>query len=382
LRGLPTEADLDRDLAQRAADLGRWDQALDLLARAAELEPERGEALLGHALGLDYAGRHQEALALLQAQEGRFAHDAVLQARIRFHQAHTRLLLGDLEGGLPLMESRLLLAAPRPLPLPRWRGESLAGRKILLRAEQGYGDLFMFVRYAPLLAAQGAEVFLESLFTAKGVLETCPGIAGVMEGAWSVPSDLLQVELLSLPLLCGTTLDSIPAPVPYLSVPAQVAHRQDLERAIQGPGRKLGLVWSGNPGHVRTHERNIPPEILEVLAEVPGVSWFSLQKGGPPPPALPLVDLEPLLGDYGDTAFALSLLDGLVSVDTGIVHLAGALGVPTWVMLPRLPDWRWMLERTDSPWYPTLTLCRQEAHWDWPGVVERLVRALSPAPPG
>jgi hypothetical protein len=201
-----------------------------------------------------------------------------------------------------------------------------------------------------------------------------------MEGAWSVPSDMLQVELLSLPLLCGTTLDSIPASVPYLSVPAKVAHREELHKAIQGPGRKLGLVWSGNPGHARTHERNIPPEILERLAEVPDVTWFSLQKGGPPPPAMPLVDLEPLLSDYGDTACALSLLDGLLSVDTGIVHLAGALGVPTWVMLARLPDWRWMLERTDSPWYPTLTLWRQEAHWDWPGVVERLVQGLEGNP--
>ena len=381
LRGLPGEAAQCLDLAPRAGDQGRWDLACELLARAAELEPADPVPALRHAAALEYAARFQEASAALEALEGRFGDQPRVLAGIRFHRATNRLLQGDLREGFRLMEARLALDPPRPMPLARWEGGPLAGRKLILRAEQGYGDLFMFVRYAPLLAARGAEVYLEPYFSAEAVLGTCPGIQGVLQGSLSVPADLLQVELLSLPLLCDTGPGTIPAPVPYLSVPAAVPNREALTRALSGAtGRRLGLVWSGAPGHARTRERNLPPEVLDLLGAVPGVTWFSLQKGDLPKPGLPLVDLAPLLSDFADTALALSLLDGLISVDTGIVHLAGAMGVPTWVLLAHLPDWRWGLEGDRTPWYPDLTLWRQEAHWDWPGVLARVAEALTARP--
>ena len=384
LRGLASEKTACLALATTAADLGYWSTACALLARAWALDPADLACAQRYAIGLDYAGRFQEALALLADLEGRCLGDGERLAQVRFHQANSHLLLGNLEEGFRLMEARHDLEGSRKaLPLPRWRGEPLQGRQILLRAEQGFGDVFMFVRYAALLAARGAEVYLEPFFSMQAVLATCPGVRGVLEGDVQVRSDMFQVDLLSLPYLCGTGPGSIPAAVPYLAVPDEVAGREALAEAIQGPGRRLGLVWSGNPGHRRSLERNLPAEILDLLEAVPGVTWFSLQKGEVARPGLPMVDLAPLLDDFSATAFALSRLDGLISVDTGIVHLAGALGVPTWVLLPHLPDWRWMLGRTDSPWYPSVTLWRQEAHWDWPGVLERVVGALSanPAPP-
>ena len=364
LEGLPGEAGLCRELAMRAADLGHFGTTCRLLARAGALDGDP-VTLLKHAVALDYAGCFTESLALLGELE------------VRFHQATTHLLLGDLAEGFRRMESRRALAGPKPMPMARWEGGPLAGRRLLLRPEQGYGDLFMFLRYVPALAARGAEVYLEAYFSAQAVCATCPGLRGVLEGNVSLPADTLQVEIMSLPHFFGTGADTVPAPIPYLSVPAQVPNRAALEQAIQGPGRRLGLVWAGHPGHLRNLERNLPPELLELLAAAPDTTWFSLQKGEAPRPDLPLVELGPLLGDYADTAFALSRLDGLISVDTGIVHLAGAMGVPTWVLLPALPDWRWQLERSDSPWYPGMRLWRQTRQWDWPEVLERVVAALA-----
>ena len=390
LAGLPEEAALCRELATRAADLGQFESTCRLLAQAAAREPGDAGTALKHAIALDYAGRFQDSLAELGELAARFADDPASLALVRFHQATTQLLLGNLEEGFRLMESRLALAAPKPMPMARWEGGPLAGRRLFLRPEQGYGDLFMFLRYVPWLAAQGAEVLLEAYFSAQAVCATCPGLRGVLEGDLLLPADTLQVEMMSLPHFCGTGAGRVPAPIPYLSVPDRVPNRAALAEAIQGPGRRLGLVWAGHPGHLRTHERNLPAELLELLEAVPGTTWFSLQKGDGPRPGLPMVDLAPLLDDYADTAFALSRLDGLISVDTGIVHLAGAMGVPTWVLLPALPDWRWQLERSDSPWYPGMRLWRQARHWDWPEVLERVVAALAgpeafrpgPVPPG
>jgi tetratricopeptide (TPR) repeat protein len=378
LRAMPREAAYCEELARISSDLGHMETACQLLARAMALEPASFLLAQKYAIALDFAGHFQETLGFLAELEVRFAGEPASLAKVRFHQASSHLLLGNLEVGFRLMESRLEVPSPqRTLPLQRWEGEALAGRKLLLRAEQGFGDLFMFVRYAAKLADLGAEVYMDPFFSTEGVLATCPGLRGVLSGEVSVPANMLQVELLSLPHRCGTTLASIPAAIPYLSVPAVVPNRGALDAALQGPGRKIGLVWSGNPAHLRQHERNLPGEMLDLLAEVPGVTWFSLQKGEVSRPGLPMVDLAPLLGDFSDTAYALTRLDGLISVDTGIVHLAGALGVPTWVLLSHLPDWRWLLDRTDSPWYPTLTLWRQEAHWDWNGVLERVVLALA-----
>ncbi len=379
VRGRAGEAELCARLAPLAADLGRWGEAVALTGRAAELIPGQPEAVLRQALALDYDDRFEAASALLEALAGRSAGDPGLEARIRFHLAVTNLLQGRLAEGFARMEARLQVQGPRPMPLPRWDGSPLAGRSILVRAEQGYGDLFMFIRYAGLLAAQGARVLAEPFHGAEGVLATCPGVAEVVTGALTLPADTWQIELLSLPHLLGTREGAVPAPIPYLAVPAHVPSREALDRALDVPGRRLGLVWSGNPGHARTQERNLPPEVLDLLADVPGVTWFSLQKGARARPALPLVDLEPWLTDFSDTAHALSRLDGLVSVDTGIVHLAGAMGLPTWVLLAHLPDWRWGLAGTRTPWYPSLRLHRQARHWDWPPVVEGLAAELTRA---
>jgi len=385
LRGMSGEAAWCEALARNCSDLGHMETACQLLARALALEPASFPLAQKYAIALDFAGHFQETLAFLAELEVRTAGEPTQLAKVRFHQASSHLLLGNLEVGFRLMESRLAVPSPqRKLPLQRWDGGPLAGRKLLLRAEQGFGDVFMFVRYAERLAEMGAEVYMDPFFSTEGVLATCPGLRGVLSGEVTVPANMLQVELLSLPHLCGTTLDNLPAAIPYLSVPPVVPNREALDAALRVSGRRIGLVWSGNPSHLRQHERNLPGELLDLLAEVPGVTWFSLQKGEVSRPGLPMVDLAPLLADFSATAFALSRLDGLISVDTGIVHLAGALGVPTWVLLSHLPDWRWLMDRTDSPWYPSLTLWRQDSHWDWNGVLERIAEALArnPAAPG
>jgi len=365
-----------------ATAAGRWETGVALLGLALERDP--GDFASGLTLGkaLVHAHRLAEArdhLARLLARPW----PEPSRARAGFLLAVALLLEGRLEEGLPWLENRFRMeGGPRlePMPLQPWTGGELAGRTLLLESEQGFGDVFMLVRYVEILAGRGARVVLRPLVGTEGVLATCRGLDALVAGRSLLPADTLRAPLMSLPGLCGTRLETIPARVPYLRVPDEVPHRAGIDAclAAAGPGRRIALVWAGNPAHNQDQDRSMPPELLETFAGLPGIVWFDLQVQAGPRPDLPLADLARHLGDFSDTAYALSQMDLLISVDSSPVHLAGALGRPVWLLLARLPDWRWMLERRDSPWYPTVELWRQPTRGDWlPVLAEMRERLLT-----
>jgi tetratricopeptide (TPR) repeat protein len=380
ISGHPEEGAWALTLGAVAAEQGHWTLCTTLFERAVKCRPGDGQAWHGLALALDNEHRFQEANALLVTAVERFQADPAWANRFRLHLGENLTRLGDFEAGLPLLQFHAEPASPSPaMPLPFWRGEPLHGRPILVRAEQGFGDCFMLVRYIQVLAERGAIVYLEPQPNCAEVLATQEGLTQVLRaGVNTLPAGTLQVHITSLPLLLGTTLGTIPGRHPYLKVPEHVANREAVDAALSaGPGgRRIGLVWAGNPRHLRDRHRSIPAEVVELLEDVEGVAWVSLQVGPGPRPALPMVDLGPHLRDFSTTAYALSKLDALISVDTGTVHLAGALGVPVWLLLPWVPDWRWGLATSQSPWYPTFELLRQSAPGDWPGVFRALAARL------
>lgn len=287
------------------------------------------------------------------------------------------LLHGDYRRGLPLAEYR-----PQPdLRAVRWRGQPLAGETVLIRGEQGFGDNIQFVRYAAPLATRGARVVVGSPAGLGALLATAPGVSCVVEPGQGLAPPDFEVPMMSLPHIFGTTLRTIPAPIPYLTAdPGLVAAWRD--RLSSYPGLKVGLVWGGNPAAPYDSRRSPGLAPYLALLDVPGVTFFSLQKG---PPAAQMegarlatnfVDLGPELVDFSQTAAAMESLDLIISSCTSPAHLAGALGRPVWVVLASFPDWRWLLERDDSPWYPSARLFRAAHGEDWGRVLGRVRFAL------
>jgi len=302
-----------------------------------------------------------------------------------FEQSFVDLIFGDMLQGWKRYEARLKVPKEwrlkkRTFEQPAWNGEPFAGKTLLLWAEQGFGDTLMFIRYLPLVKALGGRVILEAQPGLRDVAATCAGADGVIPAGEPLPPFDLQSSLMSLPWVFRTELSSIPAEIPYLDVPAEVPHRQailELLTRAQGSSR-IGLVWAGSPGHGRDDERSLPAASLAPLAALPEVAWFSFQLGRPEVPPLPnLISLAPLLKNFSDTAYALSGMDLVITVDTSVAHLAGALGIPTLLLLAFQPDFRWLLERDDSPWYPTIRLYRQPAYGDWGSVIQQVVQDLT-----
>jgi hypothetical protein len=299
-----------------------------------------------------------------------------------FDEAHVRLRNGDLRRGWELYEARLGAIGQKKIQWrfakPRWNGEPFPGRTLLLHWEQGYGDTLMFVRFAAQAKALGGRVVLVAQKELADLAATCPGLDQVIPHLGRLPPYDLQAPLLSLPHIFKTDLGSIPASVPYLNVPARVPNRQALAALLAASAGKVrvGIAWAGSPVHGRDQERSVPAPALAPLAALPGVAWHSFQMGPEAPPWPGMAALAPLLGNFSDTAYALSGMDLVITVDTALAHLAGAMAIPTLLLLPFAPDFRWMLERQDSPWYPTLRLYRQSRPGDWVPVVQRLARDL------
>jgi hypothetical protein len=263
--------------------------------------------------------------------------------------------------------------------IPRWQGESFPDHTLLLWAEQGLGDTLMALRYLPRVKALGGRVILRIQPSLLRLAQGVPADALVGEDE-APPAADLQAPLMSLPALLGP--EPIPQ-APYLGMPAPALapRRAEIDARLDAaPGRKIGLVWAGNAIHQDNAYHCLPLEALRGLARLQGVTWVSLQRweeGPPQLPPLPLVDLGDCLSDFCDTAYALSRLEGLVTVDTSVVHLAGALGLPTHLILAKAPDWRWQLHRNDSPWYPSVRLFRQPVDGDWEGAVAAVSAALA-----
>jgi len=268
------------------------------------------------------------------------------------------------------------------MPQPLWRGEEdLHGKTILLIAEQGLGDAIQFVRYAPLIAARGAKVLLGVQRPVVDLLATVPGVAGVFGENEPLPEFDLHCPLLSLPLAFETELPTIPANVPYI-----LAHEERIakwRRRLPDGGRlRVGICWAGTSAHPNNHRRSIPIERFAAILSVPGIDFINLQKDVGEAEAAILSEhgvnqLGQEFTDFADTAAVVAMLDLVISVDTSVAHLAGAMAKAVGVLLPFSPDFRWMLDRTDSPWYPTMRLFRQSAPGDWDGPLARLHQELT-----
>jgi tetratricopeptide (TPR) repeat protein len=302
-------------------------------------------------------------------------------ADAHWNLANALLIAGDFARGFAEYEWRFKRAgraerpASLPITVPRWDGAPLKGQTILITLEQGMGDAIHFVRFAAEVAQRGGRVVMECVPQLRKLLATAPGVAATVPPGKSVPEAVCYAPLMSLPYLLGTTLDSIPAKVPYLAAPSGVP-------ALNGEGLRVGLVWRGNPQHENDRNRSMSLRHLAPLLDVPGVSFFSLQLGDAAaelqsaPWAGRVTDLAPSLTDFSAAAGIVQALDLLISVDTAAAHLAGALGRPCWLLLSQGNDWRWLHERRDSPWYPTLTLFRQRRQGKWRTPVNAMKRAL------
>jgi tetratricopeptide (TPR) repeat protein len=294
------------------------------------------------------------------------------------------LTLGLLKEGWRYYEFRWthepLLSLRPQYPVPRWSGQDVAGKTVLVWAEQGAGDLIQFVRFTGLLKARGATVILLVGERLRAFAETFEHVDSVVVSSTEVRGRYdFNIPLLSLPLALEIDLATIPREVPYLR--ADYARVTAWRARVAGDGLKVGLVWSGNPKHERDAYRSAPLRVLAPLLELEGIRWYSLQKEPRPEDRATLrevriVDVAPELDDFRDTAAAIEALDLVVTVDTAVAHLAGALGKPVWVLLPEACDFRWLRDREDSPWYPTMRLFRQSCLGEWDDVVQRVRSAL------
>ena len=355
-----------------------------MMHRDRALSPGLGapEFLSNKGVALTAAGQVDQAIAC-------FDRAIALQPGLqppKYNKACALLLSGNLAEGWPLYENRPAVrnAAPQEYGCPLWQGQAIKGKRILLVKEQGLGDQIQFLRYVPMLAALGAEVDVLLDPSLLRLASTVPGIARVLDTPPNYSGYDYWSFLMSVPHRLGTQLDSIPDNVPYLAAEpdAVSAWGKDIGGFAQGR-RRVGLAWSGSPAHINNRNRSIPLQALAPLAQVEGLALVILQQDAIPE-ALAHVfrDTEVLLAgeqckDFAGTAAAIMNLDLVISVDTAVAHLAGALGRPVWTLLPCNRDWRWLLARDDSPWYPSMRLYRQREYGQWDDVIACAARDLS-----
>jgi tetratricopeptide (TPR) repeat protein len=369
---VPDHPETRSNLGVALVDLGRPEEAIPHYERALTVQPDRAETHSNLGIALQRQGRYAEALACYE----RALAVKPDYAEAHFNRAHTLLLTGELDEGWQEYEWRFAVARyDRKFDQPSWSGEPLGGRGILIYAEQGFGDTLQFARYVPAVAERGGRVVLEVPAPLIRLARMVAGASEVVAAGDSLPAFDCHCPLLSLPRVFKTNLATIPNAVPYLRVPAE-ASAGWAERIPTTPGPRVGIVWTG------TAVGAIDLRLLQPLWQVDGVSWFSLQVGErsgdiSPLAGVKIADLSPWLTDFAETAAAVCRLDLVISVDTSVAHLAGALGRPTWLLLRYPPEWRWLLEREDSPWYPTARLFRQRKERDWLYVVQEVAAALA-----
>ena len=357
----------------------RLDEAGADFCRALELDPDNAEAHnnLGAVLRdqnqLDWSvSCFRRALAI----EGDYA-------EAHYNLACALLLMGQLDEGWREYEWRWKCrGVEEPMHnRPRWTGEPLAGRTVLLQGEQGFGDILQFIRYAELVKRQGAIVIVECPPPVKSLLAPCSWIDRVVTAGERLPDFDFHLPLMSLPAMFRTSLADIPATIPYLSADPMAVERWKNELAGDR-GFKIGIAWQGDTRNPRDTFRSFPLELFEPIAAIEGVSLYSLQMGSGREQLdgangrWPITDLGDRLGDFANTAAIVQNLDLVITCCSAPAHVAGALSVPVWVPLTSVPDWRWMLNRDDSPWYPTMRLFRQSRLGDWSTVFERMRQAL------
>lgn len=410
----PDYAEAHINLGRVLMEKGEVDQAIACYQRALALNPDYPEAHSNLGGAWMRKGQiaqavycYQRALALkpndpdmlnnlgsaLIAQRHLVEAEQFLRAAIAAQPDHASahwnlgllfLLQGDYERGLPLHEWRRKvpgLGTRASLPGTEWDGSDLAGRRILIHAEQGFGDVIQCVRYVPLIAQRGGKIVLSIPVELMRLMQCLEPIVQLMALNDPLPGYDVHCSIMSLPLMFRTTLQSIPATMPYLIAPQPIVERWRPRLEAAGK-RKIGLVWAGAPSHREDQTRSMTLQAFAPLAAARDVLFICLQKGSAesearnPPAGMQLVSLGPELNDYLDTAAVITQLDLVISVDTSVAHLAGALGKPVWVLLKYVPDWRWLLDRQDSPWYPTMRLFRQTTPGEWQTPISQIVNEL------
>jgi Flp pilus assembly protein TadD len=370
------------NFAQALGRMGRFDDAISASRKATELSPRSAEFYNGLGMALYDARRVDEAIA---------AYDQAVALRptfapARYNRSHALLAAGDYERGWPEYEWRWKLDTVKPpaFSQPRWDGTAQPDATILLEAEQGLGDTIQFARYISLVKERVGTVVLRCQKPLTRLLSTIPGIDRLISQEESPEPFDVWSPLMSLPLVFTPSVESIPDRVPYLAADDS-AIRFWQNRFAPVRRFRVGIHWQGNPAFPKDRFRSIPLRYFEPLALIDGVSLISLQKGdgrdqlanGAPFPVLDLnLSLDEIHGPFVDSAAILKCLDLIVTSDTSLAHLAGALGVETWLAVPSLPEWRWLLGRDDSPWYPTLRLFRQNRPGQWADVFVRMAAQL------
>jgi len=388
--------------ANCAVQLARFDDAVSDYRRASALAPHRPEWHRDLGVCLGRTQHFAESLAEFQTAAQLAPNDPDLQFRVGLAE----LLLGDFRNGWQHYEARLHLGqfATACAPDRRWDGNVRPGQTLLVRAEQGYGDTIQFIRLLPILKQTGLRIIFECQPGLKPLLADCAGFDEIVEWNPNAPAyDMPQVPLLSLPSLIGIDLDTIPWSGPYITVDAAATrqwatridelHSQTVDLTIatsrspipmgegrrnRGEGIRVGICWAGRPTHENDHYRSATFADFARLADIDGIQLFSLQMGDAATQLGPgVVDLGREIDTFVDTAAIIDNLDLIITVDTSIAHLAGALGKPVWNLLAAQPDWRWLTDRHDSPWYPTMRLFRQHKIGDWTPVLDSVAVELA-----
>lgn len=414
LRARPDFASAHCILGNALFEIGRFEDALPCFDAALTYAPRMAEAHNGRANALRRIGRIEDAIAgysaaidcnpafalaynnrgvarqfLRRYKDAIADYDAAIaispaNADTQWNRALVLLLSGDYENGWPAYEWRWKSAAMRHLArtfaVPQWRGEDIAGKTILIHAEQGLGDTLQFCRYVPLVAARGARVVFQVHVALRNLLAKLEGAAQVLGADDTVPRIDVHCPLLSLPAAFQTTVDTIPAKVPYVKVDPMVPIIWSARLAPRRGRRRVGLVWAGRPEHHNDHNRSLPVAMIAPWLDL-GVEVHCLQKEVTPADR---VWAEPRgvifhgdkLVDMNETAGLVANMDVVISVDTAMAHLAGAMARPTWVLLPYAADFRWLTHPTECPWYPTARLFRQETPGDWQGVAAAVAGEL------
>lgn len=411
----PNRAELYANLGAALASARRWDEAIAAYASAIRLKPDFADAHYNLANALRAVGQLDEAIAAYQEaircnpncaeahsnlgvvlrSQGRLneaiaSYDKAIELmpdrpEPHWNRAVTLLLAGNYARGWAAYEWRHRQPWAKPISFTqaRWKGEDLTGRSILLYAEQGLGDTIQFARFVPLVAARGATVILACQPELRELMRDLAGVRQVVTTGDSLAHFELQCPLMSVPGILGTRVESIPNQVPYLAPDRHLVEAWS-SRLQGGTGRlRVGLAWAGRPEHQSDRQRSIPLADLAPLAGAPSTTFYSLQRGMAArqildaPQGLRLIDVTSELTTFAETAALIHHLDLVISVDTAVAHLAAAMGKPVWLLVPLIPDWRWMLKRSDSPWYPTMRLFRQERFGQWGVPVTRVAQCLS-----
>lgn len=387
--------------------LGRWSAAANAFRAAIAVEPALARAHIGLGSMLERLGQIDEAeahlrravaldpqlslgsnaLAELLRSEGKLGEARTLYESVlagspqdrhaRFGRGVLSLLEGDLTSGWNDYEYRVARQNPEPALVPQWRGEDPAGKTLLLYGEQGLGDTIQFLRYATLLAKRGARVLVSVPTTLMDLASRVEGVHQVVSPDAALPPFDYCAPLPSLPLYCKTTLANIPWTGPYLSPPP--------ERSMALPPNNedhltVALAWAGNPDNPYDYNRSLTIPDIAPLLETRGVRWLIVQRGAGASDIEhrdQVIQLGDQLDNFSDIAAVVCSADLTISVDTSFCHLAGALGHPVWTLLSYVPDWRWMLQRADTPWYPSMRLFRQSRPRDWPAVIATVSLALA-----